>query len=153
MISSKYPNSLPRARSRGFTLLELLVVLVIIGLLAGLVGPKLFSRLDSSKVQTAQAQVKMLRGAVEMLRLDLGRLPTPEEGLGLLSTAPADAALAGKWRGPYLDDLLPQDPWGTPYQYAVPGANGQPFALYSLGSDRQPGGEGDAADVGVLPAR
>lgn len=150
-----FPHSRPRARrsQRGFTLLELLVVLVIIGLLAGLVGPKLFSRLDQSKVQTAQAQVKMLRGAVEMLRLDLGRLPTAEEGLGLLSTAPADPALVGKWRGPYLDDALPMDPWGTAYQYAVPGAGGQPFALYSLGNDKQPGGEGDAADLGILPAR
>lgn len=140
-------------RHGGFTLLELLVVLVIIGLLAGLVGPKLFSRLDTSKVQTAQAQVKMLRSAVQMLRLDIGRLPTSEEGLALLSTPPANPALAGKWRGPYLDDALPLDPWGTAYQYAVPGANGQPFALYSLGSDQRRGGESNAADIGILPAR
>lgn len=135
----------------GFTLLELLVVMVIIGLLAGLVGPKLFSRLEGSKVQAAQAQVKMLRGTVETLRLDIGRLPTGEEGLGLLSTQPRDSVAARTWRGPYLDDALPLDPWGNPYQYSVPGANGQPFALYSLGADRKPGGSGDDADIGILP--
>ena len=138
---------------RGFTLVELLVVLAIIGLLAGLVGPKLFSRLDASKVQTAQAQVKMLRGAVEMLRLDMGRLPTPQEGLSLLERAPANAQEAARWRGPYLDDGLPQDPWGNPYQYAVPGANGQPFALFTFGADGKPGGQGDDADQGILPAQ
>lgn len=137
----------------GFTLLELLVVLVIIGLLAGLVGPKLFSRLEHSKVQTAEAQVKLLRGAVQTLHLDLGRLPTSEEGLGLLGSAPADALLAANWRGPYLDDQLPLDPWGNPYLYAVPGANSQPFALYSLGADGKAGGTGDAADIGILPAQ
>lgn len=147
------PSSPRRPRQRGFTLLELLVVLAIIGLLAGLVGPKLFSRLDSSKVQTAQAQTKMLRGAVEMLRLDIGRLPTAQEGLALLERAPSNAAEAPRWRGPYLDDGLPQDPWGQPYQYSIPGANGQPFALYSLGADGKPGGSGDDADIGILPAQ
>jgi len=135
----------------GFTLLEMLVVLVIIGLLAGLVGPRLFSKVDQSKVTAASTQAKMLRGAVESMRLDIGRYPLPEEGLALLARAPADAALAARWRGPYLDGALPDDPWGRPYQYAVPGADGQPFALYSLGADGKRGGQGDDADVGTLP--
>lgn len=146
---SPKPDSLPR---RGFTLIELLVVLVIIGLLAGLVGPRLFARLDSSKVQTAQAQAKMLRSAVLTLQLDIGRFPTPQEGLSLLQSPPANPREAALWRGPYLEDQLPLDPWGQAYQYAVPGANAQPFALYSWGSDGKPGGSGDAADLGLLPA-
>lgn len=148
LTAPKRPSSRPL---RGFTLLEMLVVLVIVGLLAGLVGPRLFSKVDQSKVTTAQTQVKLLRGAVENVRLDIGRYPTPEEGLALLTKAPSDAALAARWRGPYLDDGLPQDPWGNAYQYAVPGANGQGFALYSLGADGKRGGEGDAKDLGVLP--
>lgn len=140
------------ATSAGFTLLEMLVVLVIIGLLAGLVGPRLFSKVDQSKVTTATTQAKMLRGAVESMRLDIGRYPTLEEGLALLTKAPADPGLASRWRGPYLDGALPDDPWGQPYQYSVPGADGQPFALFSMGSDGKRGGQGDAADVGVLPA-
>ncbi len=142
-----------RRPSPGFTLLEMLVVLVIIGLLAGLVAPRLFSRLDASKVQAAEAQVKMLRSAVMTLQLDLGRIPTAQEGLGLLSQPPANAREAALWRGPYLDDKLPADPWGNPYQYAVPGADSQPFALYSFGADGRPGGSGDAADIGFLPPR
>jgi general secretion pathway protein G len=140
-----------RRGDSGFTLIELLVVMVIIGLLAGLVGPRLFARLEGSKVQAAQAQIKMLRGAVETLRLDLGRLPTTQEGLALLTTAPASATEAQKWKGPYLDDKLPLDPWGNPYQYSVPGADSQPFALYSLGADRARGGTGNDADLGILP--
>jgi general secretion pathway protein G len=131
----------------------MLVVLVIIGLLAGLVGPRLFSKVDQSKVTTAQTQVKLLRGAVESLRLDLGRYPTPDEGLSLLTRRPADAAQSARWRGPYLDDALPADPWNQPYQYAVPGADGQPFALFSYGADSKAGGEGDARDIGILPAQ
>jgi general secretion pathway protein G len=141
-----------RRLAGGFTLLEMLVVLVIIGLLVGLVGPRLFTKVDQSKVATAQTQVKLLRGAVENIRLDIGRYPTADEGLSLLMKAPSDAALAARWRGPYLDDALPADPWGNPYQYAIPGAGDQPFALYSFGSDGKPGGEGDARDIGVLPA-
>ena len=136
---------------RGFTLLEMLVVLVIIGLLAGLVGPKLFSKVDSSKIQTAQTQVKMLKGTLETMRLDISRFPTASEGLALLNEAPKDEKIAGKWKGPYLDEALPADPWGTPYQYSVPGANGQPMAIYSLGADGKRGGEGNDADVGILP--
>ena len=138
--------------SRGFTLLEMLVVLVIIGLLAGLVGPRLFSKVDQSKVVTAQTQVKMLRSAIENLRLDMGRYPTAEEGLALLSRAPADPATAARWRGPYLDDTVPADPWGNTYRYELPGADSRPFALYSLGADGKRGGDGDARDIGVQPA-
>lgn len=140
-----------RKRNSGFTLLELLVVLVIIGLLAGLVGPRLFSKIDTSKAQTAQTQVKLLRGALETMRLDIDRFPLPAEGLALLNDAPRDERIAGKWKGPYLNEALPLDPWGQPYQYSVPGANGQPFALYSLGADGKRGGEGIDADVGILP--
>ncbi len=140
-------------RFAGFTLIEMLVVMVIIGLLAGLVGPKLFGKVDSSKVQTAQTQVKMLKGALESMRLDIGRFPTAVEGLALLNNTPLDPAIRSGWRGPYLEDNLPPDPWGNAYQYGVPGANGQPFALYSFGADGKRGGEGLDADVGYLPVQ
>ena len=138
--------------SAGFTLLEVLVVLVIIGLLASLVGPKLFTKVDASKVQVAQTQVKMLKGTLETLRLDIGRFPTEAEGLAALNAAPADEKIRGRWRGPYLDEALPLDPWGNPYQYSIPGASNQPFALYSLGADGKRGGVGFDADIGYLPA-
>ena len=136
---------------QGFTLIEMLVVLVIIGMLAGLVGPKLFGRVDSSKVQTAGAQIKMFKGALETFRLDVGRFPTQAEGLPVLNQPPAEDRAHAHWRGPYLDQDVPLDPWGNPYLYSLPGANGQPYALYSLGGDGKLGGEGTDADVGVLP--
>ncbi len=135
----------------GFTLLEILVVLVIIGLLAGLVGPRLLSQVDRGKVTTADAQVKMLKTALETMRLDLGRFPTADEGLQLLVTPPADPALKVKWVGPYLDGKLPLDPWGNPYQYSLPGRDGVPFALYSYGGDGKPGASGVGAGIGYLP--
>jgi general secretion pathway protein G len=144
-------QTLRNAQIRGFTLIEMLVVLTIIGLLAGLVGPKIFGKADNAKVQTATTQVKMLKGALETLHLDIGRYPKQDEGLALLSTPPADDFSKSRWRGPYLDEALPLDPWGTQYQYSVPGANGQPFALYSLGADGKRGGENFDADVGMLP--
>lgn len=125
---------------------------MIIGMIAGLVAPKVFSKLEQSKVMAAQAQIKTLSSAIENIRLDIGRLPTQEEGLGLLNKPPSDAGLASRWRGPYLNEDVPLDPWGQPYQYAVPGANGQAFALYSFGADMKRGGEGDAKDIGILPA-
>jgi general secretion pathway protein G len=141
-----------RRAARGFTLLEMLVVLVIIGLLVGLVGPRLFGRVETSKVQATEAQIKLLRQAVETYRLDVGTLPTTAEGLEALIKAPSDA-VAPRGKGPYLDDAVPLDPWGNKYQYAVPGADGRPYALYSLGGDGKPGGEGVDADIGLLPAR
>ena len=138
--------------ARGFTLIEMLVVMVLIGLLAGLVGPKLFGRVDSSKVQTAAAQIKMIKGSIETFRLDVGRAPTQAEGLGVLNLAPSEERAKARWRGPYMDQDVPPDPWGNPYIYSLPGANGQPFALYSLGADGKRGGEGVDADIGILPA-
>lgn len=141
----------PSSRAAGFTLLEMLVVLVIIGLIASLVGPRLFARVDSSKVQVAETQSKMLRGAVETFRLEVGRLPTAEEGLEVLRKAPSDERGKTRWRGPYMDEAIPADPWGNAYVYSTPGRDGQPFAIYSLGADGKPGGEGNDADVGILP--
>lgn len=141
-----------RELHRGFTLLEMLVVLVIIGLLAGLVGPRLFRTVDKSNITAATAQVKMLRSSIEQMRLEIGRYPTTEEGLALLVKAPTDPAIAARWRGPYLDETnVPLDPWSMPYQYAIPGREGHPFALYSLGADKKPGGAGDDQDIGILP--
>lgn len=137
------------ARQAGFTLLEMIVVLVIIGLIMGLVGPRLFGQAEKAKVQTATTQIKMLGGALQTMRLDIGRLPTKEEGLGLLVERPADPKTARKWAGPYLEDGLPEDPWGNPYEYAPSPSGARPFTLYSLGADGKPGGEGDDADVGT----
>ena len=128
-----------------------MVVLVILGLLAGLVGPRLFGRVDSSKVQTAETQIKMLRGALQAYRLDVGRFPSTEQGLGALVRAPVDASEF--WNGPYLEDEVPPDPWNTAYRYGHPADNLQGFALYSLGADSKEGGEGVDAEVGYLPVR
>ncbi len=132
---------------RGFTLIELLVVLVILGMLAGLVGPRLFSNVDKSKVKTAETQVKMLRGALQAYRLDVGIYPRTEQGLDALMSKPAEVQ---GWQGPYLEDELPRDPWNNPYVYKSPVDNLQGFALYSLGADGKQGGEGLDADVGYL---
>jgi len=140
-----------RGRRAGFTLLEMLVVLVIIGLLAGLVGPRMFGKVDESKQQTAQAQIKMIRGALKTMHLDLGRFPTDAEGLDYLYSPPGEAELRERWHGPYLDEAVPRDPWGNPYQYSRPGPQGQPFALYSLGADGERGGEGVNRDLGYTP--
>ena len=137
------------ARNAGFTLIELLVVLVILGLLAGLVGPRLFGRVDTSKVQTAETQIKMLRGALQAYRLDVGRYPSSEEGLAALMRAPGE--VSAYWNGPYLEDEVPDDPWRTPYRYRHPVDNLQGFALWSLGADAKEGGDGVDADIGYLP--
>ena len=138
---------------RGFTLLEMIVVLVIIGLIMGLVGPRLFRQADKAKVQTAETQVRMLRGALETMRLDTGRFPTADEGLRMLTEKPLDPKITDRWQGPYLDEALPSDPWGTPYQYSPSSTGTHPFTLYSLGADGQPGGTEFNADIGMLPSQ
>lgn len=134
-----------RKRSSGFTLLELLVVMTIIGLLAGYVGPKFFAHIGKSEVKAARAQIDGLEKALDQYRLDMGRYPGTEEGLRALNDKPADAA-ATRWSGPYLKKAVPDDPWGKPYQYVQPGEHGE-FDLFSLGKDGQPGGTGEAADI------
>ena len=129
--------------SRGFTLLELLVVIVIIGLLAAYVGPKYFSQLGKSEVTMAKAQIGSFEKALDTYRLDVGRYPNTEEGLNALLVAPPTAG--AKWNGPYLPKV-PSDPWGRAYQYKAPGAKAD-FEITSLGRDGQPGGSGDDADV------
>lgn len=128
----------------GFTLLELLVVMVIIGLLAGYVGPKYFSQIGKSEVKTARAQIDALGKALDQYRLDVGRYPTGEEGLQALNAAPAGE---GRWAGPYLQKAVPMDPWGKPYQYKSPGERGE-YDLYSFGKDGQAGGQDESADIG-----
>lgn len=128
---------------RGFTLLELLVVMVIIGLLAAYVGPKYFSQVGKSEVKMAQAQIDSLEKALHQYRLDVGSYPTTEQGLNALMTRPGNEP---KWQGPYLGKMPPPDPWGRPYQYKYPGERTE-FDLFSLGKDGQPGGTGEAADI------
>ncbi len=134
--------SLLRLR-RGFTLLELLVVMVIIGLLAAYVGPKYFSQVGKSEVKTARAQIVGFEKALQQYRLDVGSLPTTEQGLQALMTKPANVA---KWDGPYLEKALPADPWGHPYLYVAPGEHSE-FDISSTGRDGRPGGDGLDADV------
>lgn len=131
-------------KAGGFTLLELLVVIVIIGLLAAYVGPKYFSQLGKSEVTIAKAQIEAFEKSLDTYRLDVGRYPSTEEGLAALLAAPASAG--AKWNGPYLKKGVPPDPWGHPYQYKAPGSKGE-FEIVSLGRDGQPGGSGEDADI------
>lgn len=127
----------------GFTLLELLVVMVIIGLLAGYVGPKYFSQVGKSEVKVARAQIDALEKALDQYRLDTGHYPTTEHGLAALNARPANEP---KWSGPYLKKDVPPDPWGNPYVYRQPGGRGD-YDLLSYGKDGRPGGDGEGADV------
>ncbi|HMT63478.1 MAG TPA: type II secretion system major pseudopilin GspG [Ottowia sp.] len=129
--------------ARGFTLIEMLVVIAIIALLAGLVGPAVMDRLGGAKSKTAGIQIADLDKALEIFKLDVGRYPSNAEGLQALVAKPASA---GGWNGPYLKGGLPTDPWGNPYRYANPGPGGG-IEILSLGADNAPGGEGENADV------
>jgi general secretion pathway protein G len=134
-----------RHATAGFTLLELLVVLVIIGLLAGFVGPRYFAQVGKSQVKAAKSQVNALDNALEQYRIDTGHLPTTEQGLVALDVSPQGEA---SWAGPYLKKAVPLDPWGNAYVYALPGTHGGDFDLYSFGKDGRAGGTGENADIG-----
>lgn len=130
--------------TRGFTLLELLVVILIIGLLTGIVAPRLMGQIGRSERTVARGQIDALDKAIEAFRLDMGRYPTNAEGLQVLVQTPGGDA---RWRGPYLKGNVPLDPWGSAYQYRSPGTGGRDFDLVSYGRDKAAGGSGDDADI------
>jgi general secretion pathway protein G len=134
-----------RSRSAGFTLLELLVVMVIIGLLAGFVAPRYFAQVGKSQVKAARAQIDALDKALEQYRIDVGHLPTTEQGLAALNTPPTGEQ---NWAGPYLKKEVPLDPWGNPYVYGQPGTHNNDYDLMSFGKDGRAGGTGENADLG-----
>ncbi len=140
----QWQNDLSPKRVRGFTLLELLIALLIVGLLVGVVAQNLFGNVSKAERTTAKQQIDAFSKALEAYRLDMGSFPTTEQGLAVLNKAPAGAT---RWKGPYLKKEAPPDPWGHPYVYKAPGENGQPFDLRSLGRDGRPGGKDEDEDI------
>lgn len=130
-------------RQLGFTLLELLVVMVIIGLLVSYVGPRYFNQLGKSEVKAAKAQINAFQKALDVYRLDNGSYPDQQLGLNALLTAPQGAT---KWNGPYLQKAIPNDPWDHPYIYRIPGEKAE-YDLISYGADGRPGGTDENADI------
>lgn len=131
-------------RISGFTLLELLVVMVIIGLLASYVGPRFFDQIGKSEIKTTRAQMDAFGKALDTYRLDNGHYPSTEQGLKALVEQPANE---NRWSGPYLQRGIPNDPWGNAYQYKSPGENKRDFDLMSLGKDGSKGGDGESQDI------
>ena len=142
---NSYRRTLARATSRGFTLIELMVVLVIIGVLAALIVPNVIGRADDARATAAKTDVNNLMQSLKLYRLDNQRYPTAEQGLQALLVRPGTGPAAPNWK-PYVEKL-PNDPWGRPYQYLNPGIKGE-IDVLSLGADGQPGGEGNNADIG-----
>lgn len=130
-----------RRGNKGFTLIELMVVVIIIGLLSALVAPKFFGKVEQSKSKAAQAQIELFSTALDQLRLDTGKYPTSSEGLSALRVNSGE-----NWRGPYLKKDIPDDPWGKPYMYSAPGAHDE-FDIVSYGADGAQGGEGEDQDI------
>ena len=145
MKSKSLPYRLARRVARGFTLIEILVVLAIIAVLAGLVGPAVMEQFSKSKTKAAAIQIADFDKSLDLFKLDVGRYPTNSEGLQALVTSPGSAP---GWNGPYLKGGLPPDPWNNPYHYANPGPNGG-IDVWSLGADNQVGGDGENTDVHV----
>ena len=146
MLSRKIDVENGRRRRRGFSLLEILIVLALMALIVTLVGPRMIAQLDRGKVTAAKVQARSLVSSLKTMRIDLGRYPTAEEGLALLTRPPA-AADSGVWLGPYIEGEPPTDPWGNPYVYEPPASfDGSPRVI-SLGGDGRPGGSGTAADI------
>ncbi|KXO08918.1 type II secretion system major pseudopilin GspG [Marinobacter excellens] len=130
-------------KQTGFTMMELLIVLVIIGLLAALVGPTLYKQISPAKASVAKAQIQNFMSALDAYFIDTGKFPSSQQGLGALRDKPSSVS---GWNGPYLQKELPSDPWGNPYVYRSPGRNGG-YEIISYGSDGAAGGEGDARDI------
>jgi len=148
MAVSKVERIRRSGRRAGFTLIEILVVIVVISVLAALVGPNVFRHVDTAKDAAARAQIESLGAALDSYRLDNGRYPTTVQGLEALMTPPTVEPRAMNWRGPYLRKQVPLDPWNSPYVYASPGeVNPMGYDLASLGADGQVGGEGENADI------
>jgi len=145
--SSFRPRTLARRAAHGFTLIEIMVVVVILGILAALVVPKIMSRPDEARIIAAKQDIASISQALKLYRLDNGRYPTTEQGIGALVTKPTTEPIPNNWKtGGYLE-RLPKDPWGHPYQYLNPGVRGE-VDIFSFGADGQPGGTGNDADIG-----
>jgi general secretion pathway protein G len=138
--------SRPLRPAAGFTLIEIMVVVVILGILAALIAPNVISRIDDAQITKVKQDIRAIESALKLYRLDRFRYPSSDEGLNALVTPPSDNTVA--WRQGGYVDRLPKDPWNRPYVYALPGTKGGEFDIYSLGRDGQEGGEGVDADIG-----